>query len=283
MKRFLSRAGHLIRMVTGGFCGLCTAVAVFMCFSDRQQWVVYLIMVVLFGLPTVLLLRKKRAKPTPVVSDQHSVVPVEVVEPVDAYIEAGGVVYRTDGQPISDREVPYLIETGLQGVILREQNNPLHRSDAEQELIFKFTERYGSQSDTLASKFETLASTAYKTDDLDEKVALLTAALQHFQAAREWHYKTSKGGMMWFQDMWENNHPWAKIEAAHLEGVLLERDYIRPHILERAAEGFIQKDIYTELPDADKSEVQRVLRQMEKAGQIIRTKKGGSYLVELPQ
>lgn len=117
MKRFLSRAGHLVRTVMGGFCGLCTAVAIFMCFSDRQQWVVYFIIAVLFGLPAVLLLRKKRAKPAPVVSDQHSVVPVEVVEPVDAYIEANGMIYRTDGQPISDREVPYLVEMGWRDLI----------------------------------------------------------------------------------------------------------------------------------------------------------------------
>lgn len=222
----------------------------------------------------VLLLRKKNK---PKVENTVEIVPVEVIEPVDAYVEVGNMVYRTDGKPISDREVPYLVEMGLHKAANSEA--PFSRSDTEQELIFRFTERHGEKSNALTSKFDDLADAAYKTDSLDEKVTLLTAALQQFQVAREWHYKISKGGMMWFQDMWESRYQWAKIEASHLEDVLRERDYIRPYILERAAEGFIQKDIYAELPDAEKSEVQRALRQMEKEGKIIRTKKSGSYWV----
>ncbi len=236
------------------------------------------VLAALFLLFAFLLFRKKKEKVEVIAADI-----VEVVEPVDAYIEADGIVYRTDGQPISDREVPYLIEAGFQEALRREQNNPYRRNDAEQELIFRFTETHGSKSAALASKFETLAAAAYKTNDLDEKVSLLTAAMQHFHVAREWHYKISKGGMMWFQDMWENGHRWADIEAQHLADALRERDYIRPFILEKATEGFIQKDIYTELPNAGKSDVQRVLKQMEYEGLIVRIKKGSSYFVGLPQ
>lgn len=224
-----------------------------------------------------LLLRKRKAKEPESVENMAEIVPIEVIESVDAYIEVGNTFYRTDGKPISDREVPHLIEMSLHTV---ESSEVLfRRSDAEQELIFRFTQRYGTQSYTLTSKFENLASAAYKTSDLDERVALLTAALQQYQVARVWHYKISKGGMMWFQDMWENGHQWAETEASTLEETLRERDYIRPYILEKAVEGFIQKSIYAELPDAGKSEVQRVLRNMEKEGKIVRIKKSGSYWV----
>lgn len=222
-----------------------------------------------------LLLRKRKERVK--AENTAEIVPVEVIEPVDAYIEVGNTFYRTDGKPISDREVPHLIEMSLH--TLENAEVPFRRSDAEQELIFRFTQRYGTQSYTLTSKFENLASAAYKTSDLDEKITLLTAALKQYQAAKVWHYKISKGGMMWFQDMWENGHQWAELEASTLEETLRERDYIRPYILEKAVEGFIQKSIYTELPDAGKSEVQRVLRNMEKEGKIVRIKKSGSYWV----
>lgn len=278
MKKAVAKVATVLRIAAGIVCAIFT-VTFFVLIFTEEPVAVFIVMAVIFAGLTALLLipRKKKHTPEPVVCATSA----KATEPIDAYIETNGIVYRTDGKPISDREIPYLIETGWQDALCQAESTPIYRSPADQELIFKFTERHGNMSDKLTSKFEELAGAAYKTDDLDEKVMLISAAMKHFQAAREWHYKTSKGGMMWFQDMWEYGHPWAKVEADHLIDVLRERDYIRPYILKKAAGGFIQKDLYAELPDAEKGDIQRVIRQMEKDAQIIRTKKGGSYYIEL--
>lgn len=124
MKRFLSRAGYLLRMTFGGFCAFATLVYVILAITEAELRVVMIVMAAVFGLLAFLLLKgKKRRAKAPaediVVLDTVPLVPdaPEIVEPVDAYIEANGMIYRTDGQPISDREVPYLVEMGWRDLV----------------------------------------------------------------------------------------------------------------------------------------------------------------------
>ena len=294
----------IIRKVLGGFCILEACGGVFAAVAVPEPGL--LSITVVFGLLAWLCFRKPKSKGLPNQKQQvrsaqrektvepRDTVPLapcapEIVEPVDAYIEADGTVYRTDGQPISDREVPYLIETGLQEAMLQEQNHPFRRSDAEQDLIFRFTQTHGRKSTELVSQFESLSAAAYKAQDLDEKINFLIAALQKYQVAKEWHYKVSKGGMMYFQDMWDHLHnsrnacfSWDEPEREYLKDLLLERDHVRPAILEAAKDGFMQKDFYAQFSPDQKSFVQRILRSMEGEGQIVRTKTSGSYFVTLP-
>lgn len=278
MKKVLQKVWRVIRLIQGIICGVFTVAFVFLGISDRQQWVVYLVLALVFGLLTFLLLRRKKPKAAQISSSDIAV--IDQPEPVDAYIQVGNVVYRTDGQPISDREVPYLVETGLQEAIQREQNSPFHRSSADQELIFRFSEKHRRQSNALTSQFESLDDAAYKSKDLQEKIKLLSEALEKYKAAKAWHYKISKGGMMYFQDMWERIC-WEDHEEDFLEGLLWERDEVRPTILAAAESGFLQKEIYSQFEPEEKSSVQRILRSMEAEGLISRTKKSGTYWVAL--
>lgn len=278
MKKVLQKVWQVIRVIWGSVCALSTAASLFLLISDKQQWVVYLVMSIVFGVLTFLLFRRR--KPQKVQINSSDIKVIDQTEPIDAYVHARNVVYRTDGQPISDREVPYLIETGLQEAAWREQNTPFHRSSTDQDLIFRFTEKHGRQSDILTSQFESLDDAAYKAKDLQEKISLTSAALEKYRVAKGWHYKISKGGMMYFQDMWERIH-WEDREEEYLEGLLWERDQVRPTVLTAAGNGFLQKEIYSQFEPEEKSSVQRILRNMEAEGLITRTKKSGTYWVSL--
>ena len=105
-----------IKKVLAIVCFVLAVIMVIMMLMDRQQWVVYLIIAAVFVAVALLLLRKK--KPSTALET------VQPAEQVDAYVDAGGVTYRTDGKPIEDREVPYLVQKGLQDVLERPAGAP---------------------------------------------------------------------------------------------------------------------------------------------------------------
>lgn len=98
--------------------------------------------------------------------------------------------------------------------------------------------------------------------------------------------KEGKGGTIYFQDMWEFMHNSNSSCYSYLDNLtkslnetLLERDIIIPGILKAITEkdGILQKDIYKELPDISKSDIQRVLKKLEANEKISRLKKSNSY------
>lgn len=110
---------------------------------------------------------------------------------------------------IKDEDVTELIQQGLKKAMEYEQNstNPkFHRTPHEEELEFQFSQRWEEKLEPLIDKFETAYYNAYKINDLDLKIEELEKALSAFQAAKQFCYNKSKGGMLYFQDMWENMH-----------------------------------------------------------------------------
>lgn len=99
---------RLLRVFAGAFCVLMTVGGVIAAVQEHQP--ALLILAAVFLLLSVLLLRRKKG---PAKAPDTSLEVTEQPQPVDAYISTGGVVYRTDGRPIEDREVPYLIEVGF--------------------------------------------------------------------------------------------------------------------------------------------------------------------------
>lgn len=83
MKKFLQKAWRVIRLIQGIICGVFTVAFVFLGISDRQQWVVYLVLALVFGLLTFLLLRRKKPKAAQIstVSGPGVSVRVEVTPP----------------------------------------------------------------------------------------------------------------------------------------------------------------------------------------------------------
>lgn len=89
MKKVLQKVWRVIRLIQGIICGAFTMAFVFLGISDRQQWVVYLVLALVFGLLTLLLLRRKKPKtaqisgaPVPGVSVQTEATPPDVPEDI---------------------------------------------------------------------------------------------------------------------------------------------------------------------------------------------------------
>ena len=115
VKKEQEREGEKVKKLTSifrvflvVFCVLMALGGVIATTQERQP--VMLILAAVFGGPAVLLLRRKKVEVKP---PQMSLDVIKPPQPVDAYVSTGSVVYRTDGKPIEDREVPYLIEMGF--------------------------------------------------------------------------------------------------------------------------------------------------------------------------
>lgn len=238
-----------------------------------------------FGVVGMLLLLKKgKAK------EKKALPKAEKLEAVDAYIDAGNTVFRADGAPISDREVPYFVESGLQKAMDYEASSPnpkFHRTDREQELMTQFFMRYGDLSQKKTDEFRDLDHQAYQAENLDDKIMLMQRALQKYQEVKTWHYNKSKGAMLWFQDMWEHTHnsrnpcfSWDESVQDYLQELIYERDVVRPKILDAAKAGVLQKDLYSAFPPEEKSVVRECIKRLVAAGVISKTKKGSTYLIQ---
>lgn len=199
-------------------------------------------------------------------------------------------IIRNENKPISDEEVPYLIELGYRQALERERqskNVKFHRTEKEEDLFVQFMMNHGDEIDKRVDSFEKCNRLAFKEEDLDKKIELLQKTIIQFEKARTWFYRT-KGGTIYFQDMYEHMHnsrdddfSYISQVKDHLEECIRKRDYVIPKMLDviKSSNGILQKDIYQHLPDVSKSEVQKVIRNFESEGLIKREKSKGSYLI----
>lgn len=205
-----------------------------------------------------------------------------------------GVIRRIDNKPISDEEVPYLIELGTQHAIEREQqskNPKFHRTEREEELFVQFMMNHGDEIDKHVSSFEECDRLAFAEKDLNKKIELLQKTIIEYEKARTWFYRT-KGGTIYFQDMYEHLHNSRNDDFSYisqvedyLEECIEERDYIIPEILKiiKCSDGILQKDIYQHLPDVSRADVQRIIRHIESEGLITKEKSKNSYLLTIKE
>lgn len=203
------------------------------------------------------------------------------------YVQNGSRINRIDGKEISNEEIPYLIELGEKQAIETAANSP-QRSAKEEELSFQFFYKHGGESQRRTDVFEDLNRAAYNENNIDKKIELLQNAIAAYEKAKKWHYNHSKGGMIYFQDMWEYMHnsrsqcfSWDESVRAELDWQLDVRDNIIPWILENAQEGFIQADIYKEFPDENKSDLRKIIDRLVSESHLTKTKKGNSYFINI--
>lgn len=150
----------------------------------------------------------------------------------------------------------------------------------------QFYFKYGDVSTKACDVFIKIRVAADEAKSIDEKIDLLQKAIEAYQIAKDWHYNHSEGAMLWFQDMWEHCHNsrsdcfcWVDRVNAYRNQLIEERDVIIPWILNAAQEGFLQTEIYTVFPEAEKSDLQRIVKMLADDGKINRTKKGKTYFV----
>jgi hypothetical protein len=190
---------------------------------------------------------------------------------------------------ITDDAVPELVRQGYENALKREANSPnpkFHRTEREDELAYNFCEKHGDVSSKKTDEFEHLYELAFQEGDTDTKIVLLQKAIRKFEEARNWHYRISKGGKLYFQDMWEHLHNsrnlcFSRVDQIRetLEYEIRMKEYVKPGVVAIVSEnpGILQKNIYALLDKASKSDIQRVLKEYENQGVVRREKSGGSY------
>jgi hypothetical protein len=209
------------------------------------------------------------------------------------YVQDGNVIYRADGKKISDEEVPYLMQVGYENALAEEKNssNPkFHRSFKEDELSYSFENKYYNEIAKRIEKFETPYHNSFSEQDLSKKIMLLEQSITEFDKCKNFCYSKGKGGTIYFQDMYEylhNTHnecfSYRDMILGSLEECYYERDELIPEIKNVISDhnGILQKNIYAELPDFQRSDIQRMLRKLESENVITRIKKSGSYELHL--
>lgn len=209
------------------------------------------------------------------------------------YVQDGNVIYRADGKKISDEEVPYLMQVGYENALAEEKNssNPkFHRSFKEDELSYSFANKYYNEIAKRVEKFETPYHNSFSEQDLSKKIMLLEQSITEFDKCKNFCYSKGKGGTIYFQDMYEylhNTHnecfSYRDMILGSLEECYYERDELIPELKNVICNhnGILQKNIYAELPDFQRSDIQRMLRKLESENVITRIKKSGSYELHL--
>lgn len=165
-------------------------------------------------------------------------------------------------------------------------NNPkFHRSFNDRELEFNFESKHGEQSYKLTNAFIDRARLAFESNDINEKIRLLEETISLFYAARDWHYKT-KGGMLYFQDMWEYMHnsqspcfSWITGKEEDLQYFVFERDNVEPWIIQHAESGFLQPEIYKAFPSVEQVRLRKAIERLASLGKIQKQKEGRSYKI----
>lgn len=263
------------------------------CFDAKSDLTILRVLVistiVSFIIGIVLLRTAFKKSKKPLTTQNITAERTEPLSPSIQYIKDGNTISHTDGSPITDEEIPYLIQLGYEEALRaeKESDNPkFHRTEREEELSFNFMMKHESELCPLVDQFEYLYRAAYKTDDLSQRIELLEHALTAFEIAKKFAYSKGKGGTIFFQDMYECMHnsrngcfSYADIIQDCLDSTIQERDIIIPGILQIVTDndGILQKNIYEKLPSVSKSDIQREIRKLENEHVLTRTKKSNSY------
>lgn len=218
----------------------------------------------------------------------------------DIYIHGKNIIFRADGKPISDEEVPYLIELGKRKAIEEHSSTP-HRSYRDGELSFQFSQRNSEKISIYENNIYNLSSeaVAYPGFDVDEHIRLCDKAIDVFYRFRKFCSGT-KGGTFYFEDMWmfsdsSNSTPRSYIDDVEkLKNDLTNNyeSYVELYRQKRTLkndlvktidgnDGILQKNIYSYFHPQLKSDIQKLLRELEKENIISREKKGGSYSLHM--
>lgn len=172
-------------------------------------------------------------------------------------------------------------------------NPKFHRSEREKKLKHDFFCKYYQQNsklDSLEDSLVSMYSTAMNEKNRDNKIIKLNKALEYYDKIKKFCESEGEDGKLYFEDMWEHCHNSSEPDFSYGSRIIELRDelinekelYI-PQILDVISNNtsILQKDLYRHVPSIKKSVVQKLLRELEHDSKIIRTKKVGSYTLEI--
>ena len=136
-----------------------------------------------------------------------------------SYVIDNNMIYKTDNSKIKDEEIPYLIELGSKRTLIEEQqsrNPKFHRTEKEDELSFNFSQKHTNKLAKLEDELYDAADSIGKITkkwiksstkiDIQQAINRCDIASSKYENLKQFCYKKSKGGMIYFQDMWEYCH-----------------------------------------------------------------------------
>lgn len=169
------------------------------------------------------------------------------------------------------------------------KNNPKYfRSKREKKLSGDFFVKYFDERNRREREIDDTHAQAMTSRDTDERVELFYKALELYDAYKAW-CERSEGGKIYFQDQFElmdsadgGVHSYRDILTDRLKSALNVRLSIIPQILQLAAMdgGALQKDLYAIAPEMPKAEMRGIISELERKGEVTKTKKGSSYLIQ---
>jgi hypothetical protein len=293
----------VLKKLLGVFTGI-LAITYFIMAVNKEQTALFVILGIIMALFTILLFKPTQKDIMKNNGDELGIaaektkVKQELPESSttdyqnDSYVSTENAIYRTDGSPISNDEVPYLNRIGYEQAVEYQKNstNPkFHRTGQEDDLCIRFMMNHEHEIQTHTDNFEDCYRSAFNEKDLDKKIILLEKTISEYEKSQKWFYRT-KGGAIYFQDYYEHMHNSNNNDFSYIDGVqeylddcIEKRDYIIPQILYILSSNgeIMQKDIYKHLPKTPKSEIQQIIRELEKNDKISREKNGNSYLLKL--
>lgn len=158
----MEKIGTIIAKVISGLFGIMFLLGslggLINCCLDQSNLVLYITLTLIFFVIGITLLRVAvKIQPEEHSCDQNTV--AEKVSPSfsSQYIEDGNAFVHTDRSPITDEEIPDLIQLGYENALLSEKtsNNPkFHRTERDEDLSYNFEAKYGNQVCALTDKFE---------------------------------------------------------------------------------------------------------------------------------
>lgn len=258
------------------------------------DWIVILIVIAIPYIVYFAVKNKKQPNKSPkektVLKSFNDITPAQIREPINStYIHTDNTIIRADGKPISNEEVPYLMEISLMKTSESEKNKP-KLSIEDDELVFQFMTKYGVESQNYCNLFEKLSREAYNEPNLNKKIKLLEEAVITFERVKQWHYNHSKGAKLYFYQFWEcmhnsknTNFCWVDSVKDELTFQIMKRDTIIPWILDNSHTGFLQTEIYKAFPKMDAVLLRKTIDETVISFNLSKTKKGGTYFIKETQ
>ncbi|MCD1260663.1 hypothetical protein B5M42_017825 [Paenibacillus athensensis] len=116
---------------------------------------------------------------------------------------------RADGKPISDSDIPQLIELSKRKAIEKESNstNPkFHSTKQEQESKFHFSQKYNREVSFYNDAIYLETSRTKKLKNNQEKLEQCRKAVQIYDEFKSFCYSKGLYGQLYFDNMWEHCH-----------------------------------------------------------------------------
>ena len=237
---------------------------------DTTGRVAFIVLDILFAFLLILLLRSLKKKQLEKIPEKAP----PAGQPATAFI-------------VSEPQPPAARTTSAQTAVIA--NPPPQRTRREKKLIARFLKYHGRTMTKLTNEFTNLYRTAATYFDPDTKIRLLEEAICAFQKAFDFCKSKGRGGVLYFETIWEHMSNSQNPDFSYLEWIenaLKEAHRLKkaiPKILDMAHGGIAQTDLYQPLETEfsfTKNEVRRIVDDLTKQGLLVKEKKGRSYWLQ---